>query len=89
MNVNPTAPGFARLVYGHATFVGDWATVTAALLCLHDHDDARGADLGAVEAHTLREEIRKQLGWSAYGNRVTVSPESDIDQATRQPGVKS
>ena len=47
----------------------EWATVTAALLCLHDHDDARGADLQAVEAHTLRENIRKQLGWSGGGKR--------------------
>ena len=34
-------------------------------------NDARGADLQAVEAHVLREEIRKQLGWSGNGKRVT------------------
>ena len=67
----------------------DWTTVTAALLCLHDYEDAHGNESGADEAQALRDQIMKQLGWPPYGQRGPVSPESDIDQATRQPGVRS
>ena len=39
----------------------EWNTVTAALLCLRDRDDERGAVELSLEAEGIRERIRSQL----------------------------
>ena len=47
----------------------EWNTVTAALLCLRDRDDERGAVELSLEAEGIRERIRSQLSGKVRSRR--------------------
>jgi hypothetical protein len=47
----------------------EWSVVTAALLCLRDHDENRGASKSVAETKRVRELVRCQLYGTAGSRR--------------------